>query len=73
MSQIQTVLGMFSDLVASKVPDLSNARKFVPVLAFASLAAGDEPMAGGLVVLMHRVNTLSNPPVGEGVTCSCHI
>lgn len=73
MSQIQIVVGIVSDLDAINVPDPSMTRIFVPDFALESFMAGDEPIVGGQIVFVHKANARSNLPLGEVVTCSCHI
>ena len=47
MSHIQTVVGMFSVLVANRVLDLSKVNRFVPV--FISVLLGGAGLVGGQI------------------------
>lgn len=71
-SQIHIVVGMFSDFVASREPEVSKDMKLVPVFGSA-FVGGEDPDVGGHIVCVAATNSRVNPPFCEGTICSCHI
>lgn len=72
MSQIQSVVGMFSLRVRRRPPekDRSVVLVFV-VVGEVDMGVGED--VGGQVDWVDRMKVRWKPPVGEGNSCSCQI